>query len=96
MATIETWDRAGRTFDAVIAGQAWHWVDPVVGAATAAGVLRPGGRLAVFWNVFQPSPDLAEAFSAVYRRVLPDSPFPPGPCPASTATRRSSPRRPTG
>ena len=41
----------------------------------AAQVLRPGGRLAVFWNVFQPPPDLGEAFSAVYRRVLPDSPF---------------------
>ena len=37
-------------------------------------MLRPGGRLAVFWNVFQPSPELAEAFSAVYRRVMPDLP----------------------
>ena len=81
VATIETWESSGRTFDAVIAGQAWHWVDPVAGAATAAGVLRPGGRLAVFWNVFQPSPDLAEAFAAVYRRVLPDSPFPRGAMP---------------
>ena len=26
---FEAWDPAGRTFDAVIAGQAWHWVDPV-------------------------------------------------------------------
>lgn len=39
----------------------------------AAQVLRPGGRLAVFWNVGQPPPGLAEAFSAVYRRVLPDA-----------------------
>jgi SAM-dependent methyltransferase len=72
---FEEWDSAGRTFDTVIAGQAWHWVEPVVGAAKAAEVLRPGGRLAVFWNVFQPPPDLAEAFSATYRRVLPASPF---------------------
>ena len=48
---FEAWDPAGRTFDAVVAGQAWHWVDPVAGAAKAARVLRPGGRLAVFWNV---------------------------------------------
>ena len=56
-------------------GQAWHWVDPVAGAAKAAQVLRPGGRLAVFWHVFQPPPEVAEAFAAVYRRVVPDSPF---------------------
>jgi len=71
----EEWDPAGRTFDAVIAGQAWHWIDPVVGPARAAQVLRPEGRLAVFWNVSEPPADLAEATAAVYRRVLPDSPF---------------------
>ncbi|GAA0404820.1 methyltransferase type 11 [Acrocarpospora corrugata] len=75
VATFETWDPAGRAFDAIIAGQTWHWVHPVTGAAKAAEALRPGGRLAVFWNVGQPPPDLAEAFAAVYRRVLPDSPI---------------------
>jgi len=75
VATFETWDSAGREFDAVVAGQCWHWVDPVAGAAGAARALRPGGRLAVFWNAFQPPPDVAEAFAAVYRRVLPDSPL---------------------
>ncbi|MBF8185332.1 class I SAM-dependent methyltransferase [Nonomuraea sp. K274] len=75
VATIEDWDPAGRTFDAVIAGQAWHWVDPVAGAAKAARVLRPGGRLAVFWNAFELPPDIAEAGAAVFSRVVPDSPF---------------------
>jgi SAM-dependent methyltransferase len=75
VATFEAWDPAGRAFDTVVAGQAWHWVDPVAGAAKAAQVLRPGGRLAVFWNVGQPPPVVAEAFVAVYRRVAPDSPF---------------------
>ncbi|MGW0588485.1 class I SAM-dependent methyltransferase [Streptosporangium sp. NPDC002607] len=75
VATFEAWDPAGRTFDAVIAGQAWHWVDPVAGAVKAAQVLRPGGRLAVFAHVFEPPPAIAEAFTTVYRRVVPDSPF---------------------
>ena len=75
VATFEAWESVGREFDAVIAGQAWHWVDPVAGADKAAQVLRPGGRLAVFWYVFQPPSDLADAFSEVYRRVLPDSPI---------------------
>jgi SAM-dependent methyltransferase len=72
VAKFEDWDPAGRAFDAVIAAQAWHWVDPVAGAAKAARVLRPAGRLALFWNAIEPPPDLAESFAAVHRRVLPD------------------------
>ena len=75
VATIEAWDPAGRVFDAVVAGTAWHWVEPVAGAAKAARVLRAGGLLALFWHVFQLPPDVADAFAAVYRRVVPDSPF---------------------
>jgi SAM-dependent methyltransferase len=75
VATFEAWDPAGRAFDAVIAGQTWHWIDPVAGAAKAAQVLRPGGRLALFWNVDQPPPEVADALAAVYQRVLPDAPF---------------------
>jgi SAM-dependent methyltransferase len=74
VAPFEAWDPAGRTFDAVVAGQTWHWVDPDAGARKAAAVLRPGGRLAAFWNVSAPPLELAEAFAAVYRRVLPDMP----------------------
>ena len=83
VAAFEAWDPAGRAFDAVVAGQTWHWVDPVAGPAKAAGALRPGGRLAVFWNVFQPPPDVGEGFSAVYRQVMPDLPFNPWATPAS-------------
>jgi SAM-dependent methyltransferase len=75
VATFEAWVAAGRAFDAVIAGTAWHWVDPVAGAAKAAQVLRPGGRLAACWNVGQPPPEVTDAFTAVYQRVVPDSPF---------------------
>lgn len=75
VATFEAWDPAGREFAAVVAGQAWHWIDPVAGAAKAAQVLRPGGLLAASWNVFQLPPDVAEAFIAVHQRVMPDSPF---------------------
>jgi SAM-dependent methyltransferase len=77
VATFEAWDPAGREFDTVIAAQAWHWVDPVTGAAKAALVLRPGGRLAAFWNAFQPPPGLRETFTEVYRRVDPGLPFSP-------------------
>jgi SAM-dependent methyltransferase len=79
VATFESWDPAGRSFDTVVAGTAWHWVDPVAGPAKAAQVLRPGGRLAAFWQVVDPPPEVAGALAATYRRVAPDSPFPIGP-----------------
>ena len=75
VAAFETWDPAGRAFDAVIAGQAWHWVDPAAGAAKAAQVLRLGGQLAAFWHVFEPPQDVAEVVGAVFNRLVPDSPL---------------------
>lgn len=77
VATFEDWDPAGREFDAVVAGQSWHWVDPVAGAAKAARVLRPGGRLVAFWHAFDLPAELADALAEVLRRVLPDLPFDP-------------------
>jgi SAM-dependent methyltransferase len=85
VATFEAWDAAGREFDAVIAGTAWHWVDPVAGAAKAARVLRAGGRLAPFHHVFQTPPEVMEALAQAYRRAAPDSPFNLGSQPASSA-----------
>lgn len=75
VAKFENWDPAGRTFDALVAGMTWHWVEPTKGAAQAAQVVCPGGRIALFWNAFQLPPDLAEAFAGVYARVLPDMPM---------------------
>ncbi|NBE53242.1 class I SAM-dependent methyltransferase [Streptomyces boluensis] len=75
VAAFETWDAAGRTFDAVVSGQTWHWLDPEAAAAASARALRPGGRLAAFWNVPTMPPELVRALVAVYQRVAPDSPF---------------------
>jgi SAM-dependent methyltransferase len=75
VATFETWQSADRTFDAVVAAQSWHWVDPVAGAAKAAHVLRPGGRLAVFGHVYEPPAEVAEPFADAWRRAVPDSPL---------------------
>jgi SAM-dependent methyltransferase len=72
---FEDWDPAGRKFDLMIAGMTWHWLNPATAAAKASLLLRPNGLAAPFWNVHQPPPELAEAFSAVYRRVLPGTPF---------------------
>ncbi|GIG88041.1 class I SAM-dependent methyltransferase [Plantactinospora endophytica] len=84
--TFETWAAAGRTFDGVVAGTAWHWVDPLAGATRAAEALRPGGLLAPFHHASLTPPELADAAGMslpawgsrsadAYRRVAPDSLF---------------------
>ncbi|MZD08924.1 methyltransferase domain-containing protein [Streptomyces sp. SID5785] len=75
VSTFEEWDPAGRTFDIVTAAQSWHWVDPAAGAAKAARLLRPHGRLAAFGHVIEPPAEVAEPMTAALRRVAPDSPF---------------------
>ena len=37
--------------DAVVFGQAWHWVEPVAGSAEVARALAPGGVLGLIWNI---------------------------------------------
>lgn len=74
---FENWDAAGRTFDAVVAAQAWHWVDPVAGAAKARAVLRPGGLFAAFWHVFDPPAPVTAALIDAVRAVIPDLPVDP-------------------
>jgi SAM-dependent methyltransferase len=72
VAEFERWDPRDRTFDLLISGTAWHWVDPVAGAAKAASVLRAGGRFAAFWNEMIYRDPVRAAFSEVYRRHAPD------------------------
>jgi SAM-dependent methyltransferase len=69
--TFEDWESRGRSFDLVVSGQAWHWVDPDIGAAKAGAVLRPGGRIGLFWNYPRPDPELRAAFVEIYRRLAP-------------------------
>jgi SAM-dependent methyltransferase len=68
-AHFEDWDPAGRTFDLLIAAQSWHWVDPTLGAAQAAAVLRPAGRIGLFWNVANHQPDMRSALDDQYRQL---------------------------
>jgi SAM-dependent methyltransferase len=70
-ATFEDWDPDGRRFDLIVSAQAWHWVDPVRGASKAGEILRPGGRIGVFWNRAQLPETLRPALTAAYQRVAP-------------------------
>jgi SAM-dependent methyltransferase len=69
---FESWQPHGRTFDLLISGQAWHWIDPDLGAAKAAEALRSGGRIGLFWNVGMQDPAAVEAIDAAYRAHAPN------------------------
>ena len=81
---IEDWDPHGRQFDTAVAGQAWHWVEPVAGAATLAKALRPGGRTVLFWNVYQPEEKARAAFGEVFGRAGTGAPVNPWTAPAGS------------
>ena len=66
---FETWDPAGRSFDRVTCAQAWHWLDHDAAAGRAADLLRPGGRLCLFWSIGLHPADLAAALEDAYRRA---------------------------
>lgn len=73
VSTFEGWDSERNDFDLVCSGQAWHWVDPAVGYQKAAALLRPGGRLAVFWNSYHyDDAGVMDAFTRVFSRHAPE------------------------
>lgn len=49
--TAESLPFGDGVFDAVVVGQAWHWVEPVGGSREIGRVLRPGGVLGLVWNL---------------------------------------------
>ncbi|MCK2036215.1 class I SAM-dependent methyltransferase [Microbacterium sp. SSW1-49] len=42
---------ADASLDAVVLGQAWHWVEPAAGSVEIGRVVRSGGVLGLIWNI---------------------------------------------
>jgi SAM-dependent methyltransferase len=72
VAQFERWDAVGRSFELLTSAQAWHWIDPLAGAQKAASVLRPGGRLGLFWNFGSPPAEVSALLDPIYARHAPD------------------------
>lgn len=53
--TFEAWPVEESAFDLVIAAQSFHWIPTELGFTKAAQCLKPGGHIALFWNL---SPDI--------------------------------------
>jgi SAM-dependent methyltransferase len=60
-------------YDAVIAGQCWHYLDPAIRLKKSAFALGDRGILAVFWSSLpHPGKALAAGFKAAYQAHAPE------------------------
>jgi SAM-dependent methyltransferase len=71
VAAFEEADLPSASFDLVVSATAFHWLDPDVALPKIREVLRPGGRLALWWNVFG-DPALPDAFHDATEPLLRD------------------------
>jgi SAM-dependent methyltransferase len=72
VAAFEQWDDRGRRFDLITAGQAWHWVDPAIGAPKVVHLLRAGGTACFFWNLDELDKPAQQTVQGIYRRLAPE------------------------
>jgi SAM-dependent methyltransferase len=70
---FEEWQEQLAAFDLVISAKAFHWVPGEIGYPKAARSLKPGGSLALFWNM-QAGLDgqIAAELEDVYRSITPE------------------------
>lgn len=63
--TAEATGLPDASVDAVVIGQAWHWMDAATASTELARVLRPGGALAMIWNMRADTGDWRDEFHRV-------------------------------
>ena len=71
VATFEEWDPADGSFELLVSGQAWHWVNPGIGLSKAGRILHAGGRFAAFWNRVRHKADVRAILEAAYEAHAP-------------------------
>ena len=71
--TFEDWPVEEHGFDLLISGQAFHWVDPAIGPKKAAQALKPGGWIALFWNLSDdPEGGIYDEIQKAYEEIAPE------------------------
>ena len=67
---FEDWPGISGIFDLVLSAQAFHWVPKEIGFLKAAGALKPGGYLALFWNMYPGLENqVAAEFGKIYQEI---------------------------
>ncbi|CAN5583442.1 hypothetical protein BH09ACT7_BH09ACT7_47190 [soil metagenome] len=71
---FEQWPADDRTFDLVVFGQSFHWVDPDAALPKLVSLLNPEGRLALMWNRIVPTEPGREGMDRIYADYRATSP----------------------
>jgi SAM-dependent methyltransferase len=69
-----------RSFDLVVAASSYHWLDPEVALVKIADTLKPGGFVALMWNVFGDA-DREDPFHVATLSLLADQAISPSGAP---------------
>jgi SAM-dependent methyltransferase len=64
--TAENIPLPDESVDAIVVGQAFHWFDPARALPEMVRVLRPGGTIGMFWNMFDDAVPWVSAFCDVW------------------------------
>lgn len=65
LGTAERLPAPDASLDAVVLGQAWHWVDPAAGSTEIGRVVRAGGTLGLIWNTRDSGTDWVRRLTAI-------------------------------
>jgi SAM-dependent methyltransferase len=68
--------RLDRQYDLIAAASCFHWLEPEPGLARVRSLLCPGGRFALWWNVYR-QPRCGDAFADAVVGLLRDLDLPP-------------------
>ena len=72
---FEAWPVEEAAFDLAISATAFHWLDPEIAYPKAAHALKPGGAIALFWNLHVQSEadqGFFEEVQKIYERETPE------------------------
>ena len=72
---FEEWPVDPQAFDLAISATAFHWLDPTIAYPKAAQSLKPGGAIALFWNLHvqhEMRAGFFEEAQRVYERETPE------------------------
>jgi SAM-dependent methyltransferase len=69
---FEDWQERPPAFDLVMSAQAFHWIPGEIGYPKAARSLKPGGSLALFWNVHAGlQGQIVADLDGIYQKITP-------------------------
>jgi SAM-dependent methyltransferase len=70
---FEQWQERLASYDLILSAQAFHWVPSEIGYPKAARALKPGGSLALFWNMHADlSGQITAELENIYQKIAPE------------------------